>query len=83
MKSLFYPGQHQMNPSASASKFKPKQKKPFIVNVEQLTKHEENTFKMIFEEWTNTPTLNLLLDKWSNYRNKTLSMLNRKASLSM
>ncbi|CAF2096842.1 unnamed protein product [Rotaria magnacalcarata] len=61
MKNLFYPGQHQMNPSAP--KFKPKQKKLFIVNVDQLKKHEENTFKMIFEEWTNTPTLNLLLDK--------------------
>ncbi|CAF2058253.1 unnamed protein product [Rotaria magnacalcarata] len=57
MKNLFYPGQHQMNPSAP--KFKPKQKKLFIVNVDQLKKHEENTFKMIFEEWTNTPTLNL------------------------
>ncbi|CAF5023628.1 unnamed protein product [Rotaria magnacalcarata] len=38
---------------------------------------------MIFEEWTNTPTLNLLLDEWSNYRNKTLSMLNRKDNISI
>ena len=61
MKNLLYPDRPQMNPSAAI--FKRKQKKPFLINVDQLTKHEENTFKMIFEEWTNTPTLNLLLDK--------------------
>ncbi|CAF1308632.1 unnamed protein product [Adineta steineri] len=38
---------------------------------------------MIFEEWTSTPTLNHLLDKWSNYRDKTLSMLNIKDNISI
>ncbi|CAF3588801.1 unnamed protein product [Rotaria sp. Silwood1] len=38
---------------------------------------------MIFEEWTNTPTLDLLLDKWSIYRDKTLSMLNIKDNISI
>ncbi|CAF1161318.1 unnamed protein product [Rotaria sordida] len=38
---------------------------------------------MIFEEWTSTPTLDLLIDKWSIYRDKTLSMLNIKDNISI
>jgi hypothetical protein len=62
-----------MNPSATA--FNPNQKKLYSIRTDQLTKAEEVIFQEVTREWTDTPTLDLLLEHWLNHRIKTSSMM--------
>jgi hypothetical protein len=63
--------------------FKPNQTKHFPIQTKHLTVAEENIFQEILYKWTNTPTLNLLLDNWSVYRDKTLPLMNTQRNLSL
>jgi hypothetical protein len=81
MKNLCYQDLRPMNPSAQT--YKPNHKQSYLIRTDQLTKYEENIFQEVIREWTDTPTLNLLLEKWSNYRDKTLSMLNINDNISI
>ncbi|CAF4471002.1 unnamed protein product [Rotaria sp. Silwood2] len=70
-----------MNPSAVT--FKPNQKKFYSINTDQLTKAEENIFQELLCEWTDTPTLDLLFEKWTNHRDKNFSLMNIKQNISL
>jgi hypothetical protein len=70
-----------MNPSAMT--FKPKHKKYYPIQSDQLTKFEANIFQELLCEWTDTPTLDLLLENWSIHRDKTLSMMNIQQNFSL
>jgi hypothetical protein len=41
--------------------FKPKHKRYYPIQTDQLTKFEANIFQELLREWTDTPTLDLLL----------------------
>jgi hypothetical protein len=64
----------RMNPLAKI--FKPNQKNLYSIQTNQLTKAEETIFQEVLREWTDIPTLDLLLEQWSKHRTKTLSLLN-------
>ena len=70
-----------MNPSATT--FKSNQKKGYPLQTDQLTKTETNILQDLLHEWTDTPTLDLLLDNWSNHRDKTDAMMNTKQNVSL
>ncbi|CAF5000154.1 unnamed protein product, partial [Rotaria sp. Silwood1] len=78
---LYYQIPHQMNPSAMT--FKPNQKKFYSINTDQLTKAEENIFQELLCEWIDTPTLDLLFEKWTNHRDKNFSLMNIKQNISL
>lgn len=63
-----------MNPLTN--NFKPNPTKRLTIQTNQLTTAEEKIFQDMLHEWSNTPTLDLLLENWSKYRDKTLSMMN-------
>ncbi|CAF3269594.1 unnamed protein product [Rotaria socialis] len=70
-----------MNPSAIT--FKPNQKKSYPILADLLTKAELNIFQDLLHEWADTPTLDLLLDNWSNHRDKADSMMSIKQNVSL
>ena len=72
---------HQMNPSVMT--FKPNHKKSYPIQTDQLTKFEAKIFQELLCEWTDTPTLDLILGNWTIHRDKTLSMMNTQQDLSL
>ncbi|CAF1185830.1 unnamed protein product [Rotaria sp. Silwood1] len=76
----YYQILHQMNPSAMT--FKPNQKRFYSIKTDQLTKAEENIFQDLLCEWTDTPILDLLLENWTNHRDKNFSLMKVKQNIS-
>jgi hypothetical protein len=70
-----------MNPLAKT--FNPNQKNLYPIQTNRLTKAEEIIFQEVLREWTDTPTLDLLLEHWLNHRTKTLSMMNVQHNFSL
>ena len=72
-----------MNPSART--FNPHRNLDcsFVIPSNCLTKAEENILKAVLQEWTNVPSLDILLEKWSNYRDKTTSLINSCQNISL
>ncbi|CAF4798147.1 unnamed protein product, partial [Rotaria sp. Silwood1] len=70
-----------MNPSAMT--FKLHQTNFYSIHTDQLTKAEENIFQELLCECTDTSTLDLLLEKWTNHHDKNLSLMSIKQNISL
>lgn len=70
-----------MNPLAKTFNFNPKNS--HLLHADPLTKIERNILQEIIREWTEIPTLDLLLEHWTNHRTKMLSMSNVQQNLSV
>ena len=46
-------------------------------------KAEENILKAVFQEWTNVPCLDTLLENWSDYRDKSIQLMNSCQNISI
>jgi hypothetical protein len=69
-----------MNPVAN--QFIPNPIEPLVIPTDRLTKNEVKIFQELIREWTSTPTLDALLDRWDLHKTTTLSMMNDKEEIS-
>lgn len=65
-----------MNPSAKTFNPHLNPNHPFVIPANGLTKVEHNTLKVILQEWSNAPSLNALLNIWSDHRIKSTALMN-------
>ena len=74
-----------MNPSAKIFNPNPKPNPihSFIIPSDCLTKAEDNILKAVIQEWSNTPTLDVLLGNWSDHRDKSTTLLNSYQTISL
>lgn len=72
---------HRMNPLAKA--FKPNPTVTFPIATNLLSLSDATIFEKICREWTEAPTLNVLLEQWNNYSMKTRSLLIENEFLSL
>jgi hypothetical protein len=56
---------------------------PFSSLSNSLTKSEDNILKSVFQEWSNAPSLDVLLERWTNYREKSISLMNSRQNISL
>ncbi|CAF4927018.1 unnamed protein product, partial [Rotaria socialis] len=62
--------------NSTANSFVPHQNETLLIPADDLSKSELKIFQELMQEWTTTPTLDSLLEKWNKHREKTITMLN-------
>ena len=70
-----------MNPLAPT--FNPIHRQPHLLHAEQLTKTETQIFQKVLREWTDIPTLDALLNTWTNYHRRNLSLLDTDDNIAL
>ena len=65
-----------MNPSAKTFNPHPNHSCSFTIPTDCLTRAEDNILEAVIQEWSNAPSLDALLGNWSDYRDKSMTLMN-------